>query len=66
MILFNIKKSAYYRKSWRRLAKKYHPDMQRGGAKDRHLARFREISEAFDVLKDDEKRRRYDNGEKIK
>src|SRR5580765_2082869 len=45
-------KSAY-----RKLARKYHPDVAKG--KDSG-ERFREITEAYDVLSDPEKRRRYD------
>ena len=42
------------KKSFRRLAVQYHPD--RGGDE----AKFREINEAYEVLKDDAKRKRYD------
>ena len=45
-------KSAY-----RKLARKYHPDVAKG--KD-DGERFREITEAYEVLSDPEKRRRYD------
>ena len=45
-------KSAY-----RRLARKYHPDVAKG--KDQG-ERFKEITEAYEVLSDPEKRRRYD------
>src|SRR5713101_10131976 len=44
-------KSAY-----RRLARKHHPDV----AKGKDGERFREINEAYEVLSDPEKRRRYD------
>src|SRR5688500_7285136 len=46
-------KSAY-----RKLAMKYHPD-KNGGCKD-HEARFKAISEAYDCLKDPQKRAAYD------
>lgn len=42
------------KKAYRRLAVQHHPD--RGGAE----ADFREVNEAYEVLKDDSKRKRYD------
>lgn len=42
------------KKSFRRLAVKYHPD--RGGDEEK----FKEINEAYEVLKDTDKRKRYD------
>jgi hypothetical protein len=45
------------RRSYRKLAKKYHPDANPG---DPGGERFKEISEARDVLLDDQRRRRYD------
>ena len=45
------------RRTYRRLARQYHPDVNREpGAEDR----FKEISEAYEVLRDPEKRGRYD------
>ncbi len=43
--------------AYRRLARKYHPDVAKG--KDA-ASRFQEISEAHEVLSDPEKRKRYD------
>jgi molecular chaperone DnaJ len=45
--------------AYRRLAKKYHPD-RNGGDKEAE-ARFRECAEAFEVLRDPERRARYDH-----
>ncbi len=44
--------------AFRRLARKHHPDMNRGQAASE--ARFKEVNEAYEVLGDADKRRRYD------
>jgi DnaJ-class molecular chaperone len=49
------------RKAFRKLAKKYHPDLNPGDKAAE--AKFKEISQANDILSDPEKRRRYDAGE---
>jgi molecular chaperone DnaJ len=47
------------KKQYRRLAKQYHPDSNKGDPKSSD--RFKEISEAYNVLGDAEKRKQYDD-----
>jgi len=59
--LLGIKKTATadeIRKAFRKLARKYHPDVNPGDKKAEE--KFKEISEANDVLSDDKKRKIYD------
>jgi len=52
---------AEIKKAFRQLAKKYHPDTK-GGDKDAQK-KFQEISAAYDILGDKEKRAKFDRGE---
>jgi molecular chaperone DnaJ len=48
------------KKAYRKLARKYHPDTNRGDKQAEE--RFKEISQAHDVLSDPDKRKQYDRG----
>jgi molecular chaperone DnaJ len=59
--ILGVKKSAReeeIKKAYRNLAKKYHPDKNKGNKEAEN--RFKEISEAYAVLSDKEKREQYD------
>ncbi|MDY6971480.1 MAG: DnaJ domain-containing protein [Thermodesulfobacteriota bacterium] len=45
------------KKAYRRLAKQYHPDRNRGNSKSEE--RLKEINEAYQILGDEENRKRY-------
>ena len=49
---------ATIRKAYRKLAREFHPDAKPGDQAAEE--KFKEISEAYDVLADDERRREYD------
>lgn len=51
------------KKSYRKLAKQYHPDAHPGDAQS--AERFKEVSEAYSVLSDEEKRKQYDQMRKL-
>ena len=62
--LLGVKKDApqeEIQKAYRRLAKKLHPDLNPGNKQAEE--QFKEISAAYDLLGDAEKRARYDRGE---
>jgi len=48
------------KRSYRRLAMKYHPDRNEGDAKADAEIRFKECSEAYEILSDPQRRARYD------
>src|SRR2546423_7825629 len=48
------------KRAYRRLAMKYHPDRNNGDGKAEAELRFKECAEAYEVLSDDAKRKRYD------
>jgi DnaJ-class molecular chaperone len=52
---------AAIRSAYRKLAKRHHPDVNPG--KPEAAERFKEISAAYDILSDKDKRGRYDRGE---
>lgn len=51
-------KSEDIKKAYRKLARKYHPDMNPGDKSAEE--KFKEINEAYEVLSDSEKRKKYD------
>lgn len=54
---------AEIKKAWHRLARQYHPDAQRGKSDAERKAaedRMKEVNEAYSVIGDEEKRRKYD------
>ena len=56
---------AEIKKAYHKLALQYHPDKHAGadeGVLDANEAKFKEVGEAYAVLSDEEKRRRYDQG----
>ena len=48
------------KKMYRRLARKYHPDLHQGSKKEEMEKKFKELNEAYEVLNDEDKRKKYD------
>ena len=66
--ILGVAKSATSRevkKAYRALALQYHPDKVSEAEKETAEAKFRDVSEAYEVLSDDELRAKYDRGEDL-
>jgi len=48
------------KKAYRRLARKYHPDLHPGAQKVEMEKKFKELNEAYEVLRDEDTRKKYD------
>ena len=65
--ILEIKEDANFseiKKKYRKLAMKYHPDKNPGD--DEAVKKFRKITEAYEILGDEKKRKEYDNKRKFK
>ena len=61
--ILGIEKSASssdIKSAYRKLAKKYHPDLNQDN-KDAAAEKFKEISEAYEILADPQKKKMYDS-----
>src|ERR1700756_4253979 len=56
-------KSAEIKTAYRKLARKYHPDANKGDSSAEE--RFKEISEAYSVLSDEKRRKEYDEARSL-
>lgn len=48
------------KKAYRKLARKYHPDLHPSAIKSEMEEKFKELNEAYEVLRDEETRKKYD------
>ncbi|MFJ8040029.1 molecular chaperone DnaJ [Kitasatospora sp. NPDC096147] len=55
--------TAEIKKTYRKLAREFHPDANKGDAKAEE--KFKDISEAYDVLSDDKRRKEYDEARSL-
>ncbi|MEW1913872.1 molecular chaperone DnaJ [Kitasatospora sp. NPDC085895] len=55
--------AAEIKKTYRKLAREFHPDANKGDAKAEE--RFKDISEAYDVLSDEKRRKEYDEARSL-
>src|SRR5947209_20392216 len=55
--------AAEIKKTYRKLARQYHPDANKGDSAAEE--KFKEISEAYDVLSDDKRRKEYDDSRSV-
>ena len=61
--ILGVKKDATLddiKKAYRKLAREHHPDMVKESDKEAAEKRFKEINEAYQVLRDPQKRKMYD------
>ncbi len=61
--ILGVKKNAdskELKKAYRRLARQYHPDLHPGAKKTEMEKKFQELNEAYEVLGDEETRKKYD------
>ena len=61
--VLGVKKTASadeLKKAFRRLARKYHPDLHSGSQKVEMEKKFKELNEAYEVLRDENTRKKYD------
>lgn len=53
-------KAADIKKAYRKLTLQYHPDKNQGDGEDAAKLKFHDVADAYEVLSDTDKRRKYD------